>query len=71
MEEIERELVPCVLTIQDVAEVVERWTKIPVTKITEAETEKLLNLEQNLHKHVISQDAAVTAVSKAIRRNSS
>ena len=44
MEEIERELVPCVLTIQDVAEVVERWTKIPVTKITEAETEKLLNL---------------------------
>ena len=69
MQEIEKELVPCILTVQDIAEVVERWTKIPVTKITEAETEKLLNLEANLHKHVISQDAAVTAVSKAIRRN--
>ncbi len=69
MNNIEKDLKPCVLTVQDVAEVIERWTKIPVTKITEAETQKLLNLESNLHKHVISQDAAVTAVSKAIRRN--
>ena len=69
MAEIEKDLVPCVLSVQDVAEVIERWTKIPVTKITESETENLLNLEKNLHKHVISQDAAVTAVSKAIRRN--
>ena len=69
MNEIEKDLKPSVLTIQDIAEVIERWTKIPVTKITEAETEKLLNLEANLHKHVISQDAAVTAVAKAIRRN--
>ncbi len=69
MEEIERDLKPPVLTVQDVAEVIERWTKIPVTKITEAETEKLLNLEANLHKHVISQDEAITAVAKAIRRN--
>ena len=69
MNDIEKDLKPCVLTVQDVAEVIERWTKIPVTKITEAETQKLLNLETNLHKHVISQDAAVTAVSKAIRRN--
>ena len=69
MEEIEKDLKPAVLTIQDIAEVIERWTKIPVTKITEAETQKLLNLEANLHKHIISQDAAVTAVSKAIRRN--
>ena len=67
--EIEGSLKPCVLTIADIAEVIERWTKIPVTKITEAETEKLLNLEKNLHKHVISQDQAVTAVAKAIRRN--
>ena len=67
--EIEKALVPSVLTIADIAEVIERWTKIPVTKITEAETEKLLNLENNLHKHVISQDLAVTAVAKAIRRN--
>ncbi len=69
MEEIERDLKPAVLTLQDIAEVIERWTKIPVTKITEAETQKLLNLEANLHKHIISQDEAVTAVSKAIRRN--
>ena len=69
MNAIEKDLKPSVLTVQDVAEVIERWTKIPVTKITEAETEKLLNLEKNLHKHVISQDDAVTAVSKAIRRN--
>ena len=69
MEEIEKDLKPAVLTIQDIAEVIERWTKIPVTKITEAETQKLLNLEANLHKHIISQDEAVTAVSKAIRRN--
>ena len=69
MEEIEKDLKPAILTIQDIAEVIERWTKIPVTKITEAETQKLLNLETNLHKHIISQDEAVTAVSKAIRRN--
>ena len=69
MRAIEKDLKPSVLTVQDIAEVIERWTKIPVTKITEAETEKLLNLEANLHKHVISQDAAVTAVAKAIRRN--
>ena len=69
MKEIEKELKPSVLTIQDIAEVIEKWTKIPVTKITEAETQKLLNLEANLHKHIIAQDEAVNAVSKAIRRN--
>ena len=69
LEEIEKSLTPSVLTLADIAEVIERWTKIPVTKITEAETEKLLNLENNLHKHVISQNQAVTAVAKAIRRN--
>lgn len=57
------------LTIQDIAEVIENWTKIPVTKITEAETQKLLNLETNLHKRVIGQDEAVAAVARAIRRN--
>ena len=69
MAEIEKSLKPSVLTVQDIAEVIERWTKIPVTKITEAETQKLLNLEQNLHKHIIGQNAAVNAVAKAIRRN--
>ena len=57
------------LTVQDIAEVIENWTKIPVTKITEAETEKLLNLEKNLHNKIIGQNDAVEAVSRAIRRN--
>ncbi len=57
------------LTVQDIAEVIESWTKIPVKKITEAETQKLLNLESNLHKRIIGQDEAVEAVSRAIRRN--
>ena len=57
------------LTVQDIARVIEHWTKIPVTKITEAETEKLLNLEANLHKKIVGQDDAVSAVSRAIRRN--
>ena len=69
LNELESNLVPVSLSIQDIAEVIERWTKIPVTKITEAETQKLLNLEENLHKHIIGQDTAVNAVSKAIRRN--
>jgi ATP-dependent Clp protease ATP-binding subunit ClpE len=66
---LEASLVPSVLSVQDIAEVIERWTKIPVTKITEAETQKLLNLEANLHKHIIGQNTAVNAVAKAIRRN--
>ena len=57
------------LTVQDIAEVIEHWTKIPVTKITEEETTKLLNLEKNLHKKIIGQNKAVEAVSRAIRRN--
>ncbi len=57
------------LTVQDIAEVIESWTKIPVKKITEEETQKLLNLENNLHKRVIGQENAVEAVSRAIRRN--
>ena len=59
---------PKYLTVQDIAQVIENWTKIPVKKITEAETQKLLNLETNLHKRVIGQDKAVSAVSRAIRR---
>ena len=57
------------LTTQDIANVIESWTKIPVKKITEEETQKLLNLEKNLHNRVIGQDEAVEAVSRAIRRN--
>lgn len=57
------------LTIQDIAEVIESWTKIPVKKITEEETAKLLNLENNLHKRVIGQNEAIQSVARAIRRN--
>ena len=57
------------LTVQDIANVIESWTKIPVKKITEAETQKLLNLETNLHKRIIGQEEAVSSVSRAIRRN--
>ena len=57
------------LTIQDIANVIESWTKIPVKKITEAETQKLLNLETNLHKRIIGQEEAVSSVARAIRRN--
>ena len=57
------------LTVADIAEVIENATKIPVKKITEAETQKLLNLEENLHKKIIGQNAAVSAVAKTIRRN--
>ncbi len=69
LEELNKNLQLKALTIQDIAEVIENWTKIPVTKITEAETQKLLNLEENLHKRIIGQNEAVSAVAKAIRRN--
>ena len=69
LEELNKNLKLTTLSIQDIAEVIENWTKIPVTKITEAETQKLLGLENNLHKRIIGQDNAVSAVAKAIRRN--
>ncbi|MBQ9279521.1 MAG: ATP-dependent Clp protease ATP-binding subunit [Clostridia bacterium] len=52
----------------EIAEVVAKWTGIPVSKISEAETTRLKNLEQELHKRVIGQDDAIVAVSKAVRR---
>lgn len=69
IDELNKKLKLKSLTLQDIAEVIESWTKIPVKKITEAETQKLLNLEENLHKRVVGQQAAVEAVSRAIRRN--
>ena len=69
MEELNKRLVPTTLTVQDIASVIEHITKIPVKKITEAETQKLLNLENNLHNRIIGQSEAVSAVSRAIRRN--
>ena len=69
IDNISKKTKPKQLTIQDIASVIESWTKIPVKKITEEETLKLLNLETNLHKRIIGQDDAVSAVSRAIRRN--
>ncbi len=60
---------PRQLTVQDIANVIESWTKIPVKKITEEETKKLLNLETNLHKRIVGQNDAVNSVARAIRRN--
>lgn len=57
------------ITFDDIAYVIEAWTKIPVQRLTEIETEKLLNLEDSIHKRVIGQHQAVESVSKAIRRN--
>ncbi len=58
----------CVVTEDDIAQVVAAWTNIPVKKLTEDESERLLHLEDTLHKRVIGQDEAVRAVSRAIRR---
>lgn len=59
------------VTEEDVAAVVEAWTKIPVQKITEEEAKKLIDLENRLHGRVISQDEAIRAVSAAVRRSRS
>lgn len=57
------------VTADDIAEVVSRWTGIPVTKMLQSEREKLLNLEEELHKRVVGQDEAISAVSDAVRRS--
>ena len=57
------------LTLENIAEVIEDWTKIPVKSLTETESEKLLNLESRIKEHVLGQDQAVEIVSEAIRRN--
>jgi ATP-dependent Clp protease ATP-binding subunit ClpC len=62
---------PTEVTVQDVAEVVAKWTGVPVTNIYTEEAEKLLNLEERLHQRVVGQDEAVAAVADAIRRSRS
>ena len=57
------------VTAEDIAEVVSRWTGIPVTKMLQSEREKLLHLEEELHKRVIGQEEAITAVANAVRRS--
>jgi ATP-dependent Clp protease ATP-binding subunit ClpC len=58
-----------VVTEEEIAQIVSTWTGIPVFKLTEEETSKLLRMEEGLHKRIVSQDEAVKAVSKAIRRS--
>ncbi|HET7768988.1 MAG TPA: ATP-dependent Clp protease ATP-binding subunit [Chloroflexota bacterium] len=56
------------VTDQDIAQVVSMWTGIPVMRIAQEESERLLQMEENLHKHVVSQEEAVRAVARAVRR---
>ncbi|MBI5266266.1 MAG: ATP-dependent chaperone ClpB [candidate division Zixibacteria bacterium] len=65
----DRQLLKEVVDEEEVAGVVSRWTSIPVTRLTESETERLLRLEAELHRRVIGQDEAVIAVSNAVRQN--
>ena len=57
------------ITVEDVAFIVSRWTGVPVTRIRQAETERLVNMEAELHRRVVGQDQAITAISRAIRRS--
>jgi ATP-dependent Clp protease ATP-binding subunit ClpB len=57
------------VTREDIAEVVAKWTGIPVTKMLQSDREKLLTLEDHLHKRVVGQNEAIVAVSDAIRRS--
>jgi ATP-dependent Clp protease ATP-binding subunit ClpE len=69
LERLEKDNKPVEITTEDIAGVVEMWTGIPVQRISETESEKLLQLEDRLHESVIGQQQAVSALAKAIRRN--
>lgn len=69
IKEIEHKNKDMELTVDDIAYVIESWTKIPVQRLTEVEAKKLLNLEERLHNRVIGQHQAVSSVAKAIRRS--
>ncbi|MFL0269932.1 ATP-dependent Clp protease ATP-binding subunit [Candidatus Clostridium radicumherbarum] len=66
---LEKECSDVYLTIEDIAYVIEAWTKIPVKSLTEEETEKLIHLENRLHNRVIGQNEAITSLARTIRRN--
>ncbi len=68
-EQAETSLIKEEVTYDDIAEVVAKWTGIPVTKMLQSEREKLLNLENELHKRVVGQEEAIEAVSDAVRRS--
>jgi ATP-dependent Clp protease ATP-binding subunit ClpB len=65
----EKSLIKEEVTIDDIAEVVAKWTGIPVTKMIQSEREKLLKLEDQLHKRVVGQEEAIVAISDAVRRS--
>ncbi|MCL2165415.1 MAG: AAA family ATPase [Oscillospiraceae bacterium] len=69
--QIEDKCIGLEVTAEDVADVIESWTKIPVQKLTARETDKLLALEDRIHERIIGQDEAVTEVCRAIRRSRS
>lgn len=71
IKELSNECENVFLTTEDIAYVIEAWTKIPVQRINEVEAEKLINLEDRLHRRVIGQHPAVTSLARAIRRNRS
>ena len=71
LEELNKKMKKSYLTFDNLAKVVELWTKIPVSRLTTAESEKLLNLETNINKKIIGQSAAVHALSNAILRKRS
>ncbi|NLK63572.1 MAG: ATP-dependent Clp protease ATP-binding subunit [Tissierellia bacterium] len=71
IKELSNEYENILLTDDDIAYVIEAWTKIPVQKISEDEAEKLIKLEERLHRRVVGQHPAVTSLAKAIRRNRS
>ncbi len=67
--EVEQVCQPVEISDQDIAGVVEMWTGIPVQRLTESETERLVNLEDKLHKRVIGQEEAIGALARAVRRS--
>lgn len=71
IDSLQNELVPTIITNEDISRVIEMWTGIPVKRISESESEQLLKLEERLHQRVIGQEKAVSALARAIRRNRS
>ena len=71
IKDIEKNYRPCILTDDDIAAVIEQWVNVPVSKLTQIQSVKLTNLEEELHKRIIGQDRAVKSLAKAIRRTRS
>jgi ATP-dependent Clp protease ATP-binding subunit ClpE len=71
LESLESEMVPTIISHEDISAVIEMWTGIPVKRISETESEKLMKLEDRLHMRVVGQNDAVSALARAIRRNRS